>query len=124
MEGQSRPSVIQGENMEPIILSEDILTQAAAWLGECRSRWNNPQPVIRIGEAVFVSPVDGASNKVVVYLGNGGMPVKGMTLIGIYSADGVRLEEEVVCYPKSGPGGMRVSDAPWGQETNHEATHG
>jgi hypothetical protein len=30
----------------------------------------------------------------------------------------------VVCSPKTGPGGMRVSEALRGQETNHEATHG
>jgi hypothetical protein len=30
----------------------------------------------------------------------------------------------VTCSPKTGPGGMRVSEAPRGQETNHEATHG
>jgi serine/threonine protein kinase len=31
---------------------------------------------------------------------------------------------KVVCSPKTGPGGMRVSEALRGQETNHEATHG
>jgi WD40 repeat protein len=30
----------------------------------------------------------------------------------------------VTCSPKTGPGGMRVSEAPRGRETNHEATHG
>jgi hypothetical protein len=30
----------------------------------------------------------------------------------------------VVCSPKTGPCGMRVSEAPRGQETNREATHG
>jgi hypothetical protein len=34
------------------------------------------------------------------------------------------LEIPVVCSPKTGPGGMRVSEALRGQETNHEATHG
>src|SRR5262245_17478170 len=29
----------------------------------------------------------------------------------------------VACSPKSSPGGMRVSEALRGQETNHEATH-
>ena len=33
-------------------------------------------------------------------------------------------EELMVCSPKTGPGGMRVSEALRGQETNHEATHG
>jgi hypothetical protein len=32
--------------------------------------------------------------------------------------------EVLVCSPKTGPGGMRVSEALRGQETNHEATHG
>ena len=32
-------------------------------------------------------------------------------------------DTSVVCSPKTGPGGMRVSEAPRGQETNHEATH-
>src|SRR5262245_32930406 len=30
----------------------------------------------------------------------------------------------LVCPPKTGPGGMRVSEAPRGQETTREATHG
>lgn len=34
-----------------------------------------------------------------------------------------RAQAHVVCSPKTGPGGMRVSDAPRGQETIDEATH-
>src|SRR5262249_36732480 len=30
----------------------------------------------------------------------------------------------LTCSPKTGPGRMRVSEAPRGQETNREATHG
>ena len=30
----------------------------------------------------------------------------------------------LVCSPKTGPGGMRVSEALRGQETNREASHG
>ena len=42
-------------------------------------------------------------------------------LSGIMTASLVVL---VTCSPKTGPGGMRVSEALRGQETNHEATHG
>jgi hypothetical protein len=38
--------------------------------------------------------------------------------------DGVDGVVVVVCSPKTGPGGMRVSEALRGQETNHEATQG
>jgi hypothetical protein len=83
--------------MEPIILSEEILTQAREWQDECILRQNEKSLIIRIGEAVLVSPVDGTSNKVVLYmcddLRNGGKSVKGKTLIGVYSVDGNRVEE-------------------------------
>ncbi len=35
-----------------------------------------------------------------------------------------RLIVLLTCSPKSGPGGMRVSEALRGRETNHEAAHG
>ena len=40
-----------------------------------------------------------------------------------FPLDSVRHQNNLVCSPKTGLGGMRVSEAPWGQETNHEATH-
>jgi hypothetical protein len=44
--------------------------------------------------------------------------------VELLRADVDELVELVTCSPKTGPGGMRVSEAPRGRETNHEATHG
>ena len=40
---------------------------------------------------------------------------------GFWKADNL-AQEVLVCSPKTGAGGMRVSEAPRGQETSHEAT--
>ena len=44
--------------------------------------------------------------------------------IGYETQTLTRLSPQLTCSPKTGPGGMRVSEALRGQETNHEAAHG
>ncbi|HEX5271095.1 MAG TPA: DUF4058 family protein, partial [Gemmataceae bacterium] len=51
---------------------------------------------------------------------------KPLTVAAYDAGDALRayVRNVVTCSPKTGPGGMRVSEAPRGRETNHEATHG
>ena len=50
---------------------------------------------------------------------------RGWALVSEFRAQSpAHAGEDMICSPKTGPGGMRVSEAPRGQETNHEATHG
>jgi hypothetical protein len=80
--------------VDPVILSVDILTQASLWQTEAERRWNESPQHVRIGEAVLVSPVDGTSRNVALSLVDGilgadNRPIKGKTLIGLYSEKGV-----------------------------------
>ena len=82
-----------GEAMvEPLILSDEILTQARLWRDECLNRWGEEGAYPQIGEANLTSTVDGSQRKVVLHLGTG-FTVKGKTFAKTLSETGEPIGE-------------------------------
>jgi hypothetical protein len=78
--------------IEPVILPDDILTQARTWRDDCVRRWNADGIFPRIGEATLTSLVDGKPRKIVLHLSHG-FDVKGKIFPGVRSEAGEVIEE-------------------------------